>query len=149
MKHGSSVNQLGHPIPWYTYPLIEYLSNLDFSDKKIFEYGSGNSSIWWAGRCKTLTSVETDNAWFEKIRSLTLDLTNFEYQLKLNRSEYVKNTKLCEADVVIIDGFFRSECANYFCQNITKGANPYFLIFDNSDWYPKTIARLNAELNWI
>ena len=31
----------GNPIPWYTYPAIEYLSQFDYSDKEIFEYGCG------------------------------------------------------------------------------------------------------------
>ena len=30
----------GNPIPWYTYPAIEYLSQFDYSDKKIFERGA-------------------------------------------------------------------------------------------------------------
>ena len=28
----------GNPIPWYTYPVIEYLTQFDYTDKKIFEY---------------------------------------------------------------------------------------------------------------
>ena len=31
----------GNPIPWYTYPAIEYLSQFDYQDKKIFEFGCG------------------------------------------------------------------------------------------------------------
>ena len=32
------VDKDGNPIPWYTYPAIEYLSQFDYSDKKIFEF---------------------------------------------------------------------------------------------------------------
>ena len=35
----------GNPIPWYTYPAIEYLSQFDYSRKTIFEFGCGNSSL--------------------------------------------------------------------------------------------------------
>lgn len=30
----------GNWLPWYTYPAIEYLKQLDFSQKTVFEYGA-------------------------------------------------------------------------------------------------------------
>jgi hypothetical protein len=36
---GQPVNARGEPVPWYTYPAIDYLRQLDFSDKTVFEYG--------------------------------------------------------------------------------------------------------------
>lgn len=39
---GSSIDKKGNKLPWYTYPCIEYLLGVDFSNKKVFEYGSGN-----------------------------------------------------------------------------------------------------------
>lgn len=33
------IDKNGEPIPWYTYPSIEYLSKIDFSNLNIFEYG--------------------------------------------------------------------------------------------------------------
>ena len=55
----------GNPIPWYTYPAIEYLAQFDYSDKKIFEYGCGNSSLFWAARAESVTSIEDNPEWFE------------------------------------------------------------------------------------
>jgi len=43
-----SIDARGEPLPWYTYPAIEYIRQLDFSDKSIFEYGSGNSTVFWS-----------------------------------------------------------------------------------------------------
>ena len=56
----SSVDKDNNPIPWYTYPAIEYLKQLDFSEKSIFEYGSGNSTIFWSKVAKSVISVEND-----------------------------------------------------------------------------------------
>ena len=39
------VNENNEPIPWFTYPSIQYLDQLDLSEKTIFEWGSGNSSL--------------------------------------------------------------------------------------------------------
>ncbi len=58
----------GAPIPWYTYPAIEYLMHLDLSDMSVFEFGSGKSTIWWAGNALKVHSVEDDSTWFLKIQ---------------------------------------------------------------------------------
>ncbi|HAJ60075.1 MAG TPA: hypothetical protein DCP31_13100, partial [Cyanobacteria bacterium UBA8543] len=63
------VDKSGNPIPWYTYPAIEYLNQLDFTDKKIYEYGSGNSSLFWAKRAKYVTSVENNQDWYSLIKN--------------------------------------------------------------------------------
>jgi len=34
------------PVPWYTYPAIEYIRQLIFTDKAVFEYGSGHSTLF-------------------------------------------------------------------------------------------------------
>ena len=42
----ASIDRRGLPIPWYTYPAIDFLVQIDFSDKTVFEYGCGNSTLW-------------------------------------------------------------------------------------------------------
>ena len=37
IKKNESVDANNNPLPWITYPAIEYLGNLDFSKEKIFE----------------------------------------------------------------------------------------------------------------
>src|SRR5688572_10403591 len=50
----------GQPIPWYTYPAIEFIRQLDFSQSTVFEYGSGNSTMFWAASAARVISVEED-----------------------------------------------------------------------------------------
>src|SRR5437868_6561806 len=57
------------PVPWMTYPAISYLNQFDFSKRNVFEYGCGQSTLYWAGRSGRVISVEHDRAWFEKVRS--------------------------------------------------------------------------------
>lgn len=150
MKLWSCVDGKGNPIPWYTYPAIEYLSHLDLSDRKVFEYGSGNSSLWWAGRCQALTSIEDNRKWYEKINLAAKCLQNFDYQYVEGMAAFIEQENIAGSDIVIIDGSYRSECADYVLQKIRQRyLDPVFLVFDNSDWYPQTMARLNKELNWI
>lgn len=45
-RTNSCVDADGDPIPWYTYPAIEYLAGLSFTGKDVWEYGCGNSTKW-------------------------------------------------------------------------------------------------------
>ncbi len=50
VKLGRSVDLDGNPLPWITYPAIEMLRRIDILNGRVFEYGAGNSSLWWATR---------------------------------------------------------------------------------------------------
>ncbi|CAM8388951.1 hypothetical protein MCEET85_00874 [Candidatus Methylopumilus planktonicus] len=145
MKKWSCLDKNNNPIPWYTYPTIEYLENLDFSDKNIFEYGSGNSSLWWVQRCKKIISIESDKKWFKYIQKIKN--SNLDYRFSNNKKNYIYQSDIAGSHVIIIDGLWRSECADFVITSINSNKiNPNMLIFDNSDWYPKTISKLNKRL---
>ena len=52
-RANSAVNARGDPIPWITYPAIEFLQERVRPDWDVFEYGSGNSTRWYAARSST------------------------------------------------------------------------------------------------
>ena len=51
------------PLPWITYPAIELLKRIDMRQRRVFEYGAGASSLWWAGRGAEVVSVDCDPDW--------------------------------------------------------------------------------------
>ena len=57
IKNWDCVDKFGNKIPWYTYSAIEFLNNLDFSEKSMFEFGSGTSSIYWAKKANEVISI--------------------------------------------------------------------------------------------
>ena len=143
------VDRKGNEIGWYTYPAIEYLNNLDFSQKSIFEYGSGNSSIFWAKKSKNVISIEHDEKWFNKVKSnlrenQTLLLkTNEGYENSI--SEENKNF-----DVVVIDGIRRVECSKVIQGRLNKDSDEGFMIIlDNSERYKDTSRYLREEFGLI
>ena len=143
------VDRKGNEIGWYTYPAIEYLNNLDFSQKSIFEYGSGNSSIFWAKKSKNIISIEHDEKWFNKVKSnlrenQTLLLkTNEGYENSI--SEENKNF-----DVVVIDGIRRVECSKVIQGRLNKDSDEGFMIIlDNSERYKDTSRYLREEFGLI
>lgn len=55
------------PIPWITYPALRMLERVVQPHFRVFEYGAGNSSLWWADRVAEVVSVEHDPAWAELV----------------------------------------------------------------------------------
>jgi hypothetical protein len=64
------VDASGDPLPWITYPAIDFLSQFDFSEASVFEWGSGFSTLWWSKRCKQIASVESNSPWAPYIKRL-------------------------------------------------------------------------------
>lgn len=130
------------PLPWYTYPAIEYLQQYDFSKCDVFEFGSGNSSKFWSVRAHTVTSVEFDPHWYERgIQELS---SNQTLLLKTEKERYANAIHDHDSfyDVVVIDGRYRYNCAIEALERIKNGG---IIILDNSDWFPSTAKLLRNE----
>ena len=132
----------GRPIPWYTYPAIEYLKQLDMRDKAVFEFGSGNSSLFWSDRAKEVLSVEIRTLWYEMVDRD--DRRNLEILFAPYKDEYVNSIVKVnrEFDVIIVDGSFRFDCAKVAVNYLKDGG---MIILDNSDWHPKTSEFLRSR----
>jgi len=150
IKSKSCIDNYYNEIPWYTYPSIEYFNNIDFRDKKIFEFGSGNSSIYWSKKANKVVSVENNSEWYKKVM-LSLN-SNQELVLCPNNSDYENSIKKQERkyDVIIIDGIRRGECSKVIDGYLNKESDDgYMVILDNSDWYKDTSKYLREKLGLI
>ena len=151
MKKWDCVDVCGNKIPWYTYPAIEFLNTFDFSEKYVFEFGSGNSSIYWANKAKELVSIEHDQKWFEKVKSA---LKKNQILLYKKDNEEYENAILAfekKFDIIIIDGIRRPECSKVIakCLNNQQNRCGCMVILDNSDWYQETSKYLREKLDLI
>lgn len=147
VKESSAVDSDGEPIPWYTYPAIEYLDQFDFSNKCVFEWGTGNSTLYWSKRVKEIVSVEDDEEWFDKV-SKEIDRRNTEIYLIKEMGEYVnyiaKSNK--KFDIIVIDAKFRDQCAKIAPRFLSPGG---MIVFDNSDRYPNLLRAMREKNNYI
>src|SRR5690606_12057573 len=64
-KNRTSVNINNQPIPWFTYSFIDFLEGRLNKNLSIFEYGSGNSTRYFAERVRHISSLEHDKSWYE------------------------------------------------------------------------------------
>ena len=139
-----SIDKNGEPIPWFSYPAIEYLKSLDLSKKLVFEYGSGNSTLFWSKQTSGVTSVENNARWF----GLTLKKLEFSKNSQLilekDRQRYINSININKAkyDIIVIDGEYRFECS---CSAINKLKNGGVIILDNSEWFPKISSYLRRH----
>jgi 16S rRNA G966 N2-methylase RsmD len=118
-------------LPWFTYPTIEYLAQLDLSDKTVFEWGSGNSSSYFSRNCKKVISVENNVEWYNI--GINNKRENQELFFANNKEEYINYIKNFDKfDIILIDGDFRQDCALLAAKFLNKTG---IIIFDNSNWY--------------
>jgi hypothetical protein len=125
-----ALDKKGLPLPWLTYPAIEYLTQFDLSQRIIFEYGSGNSSLFWASRAKEVISIESDPIWFSKIRKSCPP--NLRLLLATEEEEYISSIARegNKFDLIVIDGKWRNNCMR-ICSSFLNDEG--IIILDNSD----------------
>lgn len=128
------VDKSENPIPWYTYPAIEYLSQFDYRDKKVFEFGCGNSSQFWAKRAQKVISIEDNPLYLEKWHQ-EFDWDNLP-ALEIRHREQGEayyNAILEDKtyyDLIVVDGKCRSDCARTAMERLAEGG---LIILDDSD----------------
>ena len=135
--NGKPVDAQGEPLPWLTYPAIDFLSQFDFSKASVFEWGSGFSTLWWAKRACAITTVESNPAWLPYIRTLlpaSVELIEKPFRRGCPEPELeaLLNHPRSEHDVIVIDnhGPFRWRCAEVAVEHLAEGG---MIILDNGD----------------
>jgi hypothetical protein len=131
----------GREIPWFTYPAIEYLSQLDFSGKTVFEFGAGNSSLFWSRCAARVVSVEHDRTWCERLRGRLP--AGHELVLVEDPASYVQvlTQRAEQFDVIVVDGIERRACCVAAVKHLRRGG---LLILDNADWHHRCAAGLRG-----
>jgi len=135
-----------NPTPWYTYPALEYLKQLDFQDKKVFEYGCGQSTLFWAGRAAQVVSVEHDRAWYERMTARMPKACELIFEPESNAYASTIDKFPGGFDVIVVDGLVtgrtRLKCAKAAVRHLREGG---MIILDNSDWLPESSRYLRTS----
>jgi len=136
--------EYSHPLhPWITPDMIKILQNLLREDDVGFEFGSGNSTVWFAQNTKFIHSVEHDRGWFNKVKKmiqihhlkLNTDLIYVKQQTEIEYIKPISKIKNNSLDYCFVDGIFRDQCV---LSCIPKLKSSGILIVDNVDnYFPK------------
>lgn len=133
------VDKQGRPLPWFTYPAIEFLSQFDFSQNTVFEFGAGNSTLYWGTRASKVVSVESDGLWYKHLCAQIPASVRLVYAP--DPSGYVGEIDNHPEgfDVIVVDGIERLACARAAPARLREGG---LIILDNADWHPGCAAVL-------
>jgi hypothetical protein len=133
------VSPTGEPLPWYTFPCIDFLQLRDFSGRSVLEFGGGQSSVWW-GRCAaSMLTFEGDEAWFARIRSGMPG--NVDLRLVRGSTPDLRVAEIRASiramgerrfDVIVIDGLDRRLLVPIACELLAEGG---VIICDNAEGY--------------
>ena len=145
LQQQKPIDASGAAIPWYTYPAMEFIEQFDFSEKKIFEWGSGNSSVYFSKKAAQVISIEHDTQWYN-IVSARLQSNQQLQHIDLEQYPAAIETFSEQFDVIVIDGQRRFDCAQ-MCQPFLKENG--MIILDNSDWFYLSAAYLREKLNLL
>ena len=148
-----SVDALGNPIPWYTYPAVDFLEHLDLSPFSVVEFGSGQSTLWWARHAREVMSLESDAAWYEKVRASTASVPSVDLKLVGSPEEAATQVKPGGYDIAVVDGGLGHghEGRRRNADTAFRTVRPTGLIIvDNANAaYNEPVIDLAKELGWL
>ena len=131
-KSKSPIDFNKNPLPWVTYSFIDFIENRLKSNMIIFEYGSGNSTLYYGNKVKEVHTVEHDLEWFNKlVNVLPINIKIAHKQLEYG-GDYAKfslNSGI-KYDIVIVDGRDRVNC---IINSINAVKNNGVIILDDSE----------------
>ena len=122
------VNNKNQIMPMYTYPCYEWLDSIDWTDSKVFEFGTGYSTIWWQNKKADYYGVEDNGEWYHKIK----EKSKIKYETDLKKYMKTIYDYDFKFDVIVIDGQVRFDCIKPAFEKIKDNG---MIIFDNSDWH--------------
>lgn len=101
-----------NPLPWVTYSFIDFIENRLTKNMIVFEYGSGNSTSYYASKVKEVHTVEHDVTWFDKVKNKMPNNVTINHEELEYGGNYSKKSSLSqiEYDVIIVDGRDRVNC---------------------------------------
>lgn len=157
---------LSAPSPWITFDAIDDISRFLRTTQqqghpcRVFEYGSGGSTLFWAANGAACVSVEHDPAWFQVVRDhldgvtvdyrliapepaiVPADADRSDPELYLSTDDALLNfsfRRYAEAidefpngqfDLVLVDGRARPSCIVHAAPKVRPGG---LLVVDNAD----------------
>ena len=121
----------GQPIPWLTYAFLDFLAGRLHKGLKIYEYGAGNSTLFFANQVAAVRSIEHNEDWYRFIKNNLPENVNISY-IPLGDEAY-QNAILTEEhlfDVVLVDGRERVACIKNAVNKLTPGG---VIILDDAE----------------
>jgi predicted O-methyltransferase YrrM len=125
--------------PWMVPAAVSYLGRVIERDWTVFEFGSGASTAWYAGRAGRVTSLEHDSDWHAEVERRLRASRHDNWDLRLRPiSDFpsaVRELPDETLDLVVVDGddgddTDRVDCIRASLSKVRPGG---LLVLDDSD----------------
>ncbi|HJP62280.1 MAG TPA: hypothetical protein VJ844_02505 [Mucilaginibacter sp.] len=128
----SPVDGNGNPIPWVTYSFIDFIKGRIKKQHTVFEFGSGNSTFFYAKYAGLVVSVEHDKEWYDKIVNDKPENSEMIFCELVRGGDYCRMpVKLEEKfDIIIVDGRDRVNCCKQAVDALTPDG---VVVLDDSE----------------
>ncbi len=128
-----AIDQNGEPIPWLTYSFLDFINGRLNQNLTLFEYGSGNSTLFFAKQLKYIKSIEYDSTWYNNLTALSLKNVSLSFIALDTENESYETAILREKqsyDIILVDGRRRVKCTKLAVQKLNKNG---IIILDDSE----------------
>lgn len=125
--------------PYYVPAVVKFLSELlENKQARVFEWGSGISTVWYARNAKSLIAIEHNEEWYRKVtgwlKTNKLDNVELKYIPPIDGSFQNYSQTILKYDdeffdVVAVDGRNRVDCVKQAINKVKIGG---LLILDDS-----------------
>ena len=131
-RRQQSVDHEGRPLPWITYPALSFLASRITPRMSVFEFGSGNSTLWWAERVADVTAVEHDESWATRVAERMPANASVTHVPLVAGGDYSHHAQRSgrRYNVVVVDGRDRVNCAVSSVETLTPDG---VMIWDNTE----------------
>ncbi len=128
-KSFKPVDRTGNPVPWTTYSFIDFIRERLNKDLTIFEYGSGNSTLFFAPRVKSVISCEHDKKWIDELKNSIPSNCEVLYSEEGNYESAIVGQK-SKFDFILVDAIRRNECIKTAVDHLTENG---VIVLDDSE----------------
>jgi hypothetical protein len=106
LERGYPCKSDGSEIPWMNYCVVAFLEQRLQSDLRLFEYGSGFSTIFFSHLVESVTAVEHDQKWFDKLKPRLAGNVELLFRREDENGDYCRSIHASgeQYDVVVVDG---------------------------------------------
>jgi len=127
-------DQAGDVNPWWCESAVNLTKSKieNNHELRVFEWGAGNSTLFWAKYAKQVVSVESDIDWYQKMKAIVPNHVRMEYRELIYGGEYSKAilTEKEKFDIIVVDGRDRVGCAQNSVEKLSENG---IIIWDNTD----------------
>lgn len=102
----------GSPLPWMNYDMIEFLERRLNKTMSVFEYGGGNSTLFFSERVGQVVAVETHLEWISQLKKMLPENAKIRHVPEGDEG-YVDSigAEGKRFDIIVIDADERDRCA--------------------------------------